>query len=157
MGCKNLKIRTLKGKKYAYCILYKKVVDFNCKCSKIEYKEHKTLSKSKTPMRKASKALCKQQKNRFSIIYQEMTKCCVCGLKWVEINEVFEGRNRSNSMKYGMCCPLCKKHHDQFHNDIEFNHYFKRLFQSKFEENHTREEFIKIFKRNYLDIKKEEE
>ena len=150
MNCKNLKIRTLKGRKYAYCIKYKKVVDFNCKCSQIEYKKYKSLSKSKTPMKKVSKSRSTLEKNRFSIIYQDINKCCVCGLNKVEINEVFEGRNRFNSMKYGMCCPFCKNHHDQFHNDIEFNHYFKRLFQSKYEESHTRKEFLEIFRKNYL-------
>lgn len=151
MVCKSFRIRTKKGIKYGYCTLLKKEVDlYSCKCENTEYKQYKKLE-AHTTMKKATYRRNKKEKQRFSIIYQDLTKCCVCGLnQGIEINEVFEGSNRNNSMKYGMCNPMCDKHHKEFHNDREVSLYYKKMFQKKFEETHTREEFISIFKKNYL-------
>ena len=53
-------------------------------------------------------------------------------------------------MKHGLVVPLCHTHHVRFHNDREFALWFKRLGQLTFEETRTREEFIKIFHKSYL-------
>ena len=151
MKCKYLKIRTKKGIKYCYCSLHKKEVGFKCKCNKIEYKTYKQLNKSQNTLKKVSKTRSTLEKHRYSIIYQDLSKCAVCGLnKGIEINEVFMGRNRNNSMKYGMCMPLCHEHHEQFHNDREMQLYYMKMFQTRFEENGSHEEFMNIFKKNYL-------
>lgn len=103
--------------------------------------------------------ITKLERNRFSIVYEDLKHCCICGAsQGIELNEVYEGRNRLNSMKYGMVCPLCQRHHKMFHNhqklfttdEFDLNRYFKRKFQKKFEEEHTREEFRKIFFISYL-------
>lgn len=151
MKCKYLKIRTKKGVKYGYCSRLKEETTISCICPKMEYKVYKQLNKSQNTLKKVSKTRSTLEKKRYSIIYQDLSKCCVCGLNnGIEINEVFMGRNRNNSMKYGMCMPLCHEHHEMFHNDREMQLYYMKMFQSKFEETNSRENFINIFKKNYL-------
>ena len=105
-------------------------------------------------MRWVSHKQSKKEKQRYSIIYKDLTKCCVEGCLTpyynVEKNEVYEGAKRSASIKHGFVCPLCKIHHDQFHNDREFALIYKKMFQRKFEETHSREEFLRIIYCNYL-------
>ena len=148
MNCIYKKIRTKKGKKYGYCTLLKKEVNlFNCKCSSITYKKI-NLIKSRTNKQ------IKKEKERFSIIYLDLTKCAICGSKTgINKHEVFYGRNRQNSIKYGLVVPLCFNHHvgdDGIHKDKELDLYYKKLFQKKWIELYgTNEDFIKIFHQNY--------
>lgn len=172
MNCKNHKIRTKKGIKYGYCTLYKKEVDlFNCKCESIERKMHNNWSitvsknnkmhnKSKNTMQKIKKRtykLAKAEKNRSSIIYQDLNKCCVeeCLTPYynVERNEVFEGAYRQSSIKYNMVCSFCESHHRQFHSNREFALYYKVMFEEKFLKTHTLEEWLDIFKIDYRNRK----
>lgn len=74
--------------------------------------------------------------------------CAICGSPYIERHHIFEGRNRKNATKYGMIVPLCKKHHEWVHKTNYQG--FKQQAQRNFEKNHTREEFISIFRRNYL-------
>lgn len=96
----------------------------------------------------------KKEKERYSIIYKDLTKCCVSGCTTpyyqVEKNEVYEGAKRTASIKNGFVCPFCKNHHDLFHTNRNFALYYKRLFQIEYERTHTRDEFISIIHYNYL-------
>ena len=147
MSCKHYRTRTKKGIKYGYCIKYKKGVPLFCKeCNKIEYKEKKSL-------RSRTSKQAKREKERFSIIYSDLTKCCICGSTvGVEKNEIFEGAYRQTSIDYGMVAPMCYKEtcHKRFHNDIMFNLFFKVMFQTEFMKTHSKEEFISIFKQDYI-------
>lgn len=157
MNCKNFKIRSKKNKKYCYCILLKKEVTFNCyrECDKKEYKQYKKISKKTYKLQNL-------ENNRYSIIYNDLTICAECGLKngaydyinneyiIISKNEVFEGAYRQLSIKYGMICPFCQKCHDRFHNDILFNLKYKTMFQREFINSHSKEEFISIFKQDYV-------
>lgn len=160
MKCKKLKITTKKGIKYGYCKLHNKEVSIFCnKCPfEIKYdidKINKSKLKSKTnkPINKKSNKLSKAEKDRFSIIYQDLSKCCVEGCLTpyykVEKNEVFEGAYRQLSIKHGMVCPFCKNHHDLFHNDRKFALYYKIMFESKFIDLYSYEIYMKIFKIDY--------
>jgi hypothetical protein len=144
--CVNLK---QKIDRTLYCKKKKRIITLSdCKCcdSKI-FK----LNKKANTLKKISFSLTEQQKRRFSIINRPMNKCAECKSKiGVERNEVFEGAKRVASMKYGFVVPLCRKCHDRFHNDREFALKYKRLYQEKFEESHSREEFLKLVHRNYL-------
>ena len=64
------------------------------------------------------------EKHRFSIITTDLQHCIICKSSGVDINEIFMGRNRLNSIKYGMCIPLCRKHHTQYHNDRNMQLYW---------------------------------
>ena len=80
-------------------------------------------------------------------------KCYICESEDnVAYHEPIMGKNRKLSIKYDLRVPLCFYHHRLAHDEPEqvFNDYLKRLMQLKFEKTRTREEFIKIFGRNYL-------
>ena len=101
--------------------------------------------------RKRSK-LSKLEKERFSVFYDDLGTCMYCGSTYqLSKHEIFEGRNRINSMKYGFVLPLCLRCHRNLQDETEFNDKWKRKAQTYFEENlGTRDEFIKVFRRNYL-------
>lgn len=93
----------------------------------------------------------KREKERYSIIYKDLTKCALCPSKiGIEKNEVYEGAKRGASIKHGFVIPLCEIHHKKFHNNRKFALSIKRQFQEEFEKTHTREEFLSIIHRNYL-------
>ena len=152
--CINLRIRSRKEIRYGYCVKFKKESIF-CKCKNIEYKQYKKIQK------RTSKLL-NLENNRYSIIYNDLTACAECGLKngaydyinneyiIISKNEVFEGAYRQLSIKYGMVCPFCQKCHDRFHNDVLFNLEYKTMFQREFINSHSKEEFISIFKQDYI-------
>jgi len=146
MNCKNYRTRTKKGIKYGYCVKYKKEVPLFCKECKedIEYKECKR-------MKLRTSKHVKAEKERFSIIYPDLTKCCNCGSKiGIEKNEVFEGSFRQISIKFGMVCPMCHNCHQLFHNDIMFNLFYKVMFEKEYLKTHSKEEFIKTFGQDYI-------
>ena len=96
----------------------------------------------------------KKEKNRFSIIYSDLSKCCICDSTFnIELNEVFEGSYRQSSIKYGAVCPFCELHHKQFHNDRKFNLEYKCLFQNELIKLNDYNWYISIFKINYNFIK----
>ena len=92
-----------------------------------------------------------------SIITTE-NKCFICGCQGhLHTHHIFHGvSNRKNSEKYGLKVPLCYEchegkngvHHNSNNNDADL--YLKRIGQAKFEETHTRQEFISIFGKSYL-------
>ena len=102
-------------------------------------------------MRTKSNKLSKLEKERFSVFY-ELNACCYCGsIYQLTKHEIFEGRNRQNSMKYGFVLPLCLKCHRKLQEDADFIDKWKKKSQEYFENNiGTREDFLKIFRRNYL-------
>lgn len=89
-----------------------------------------------------------QDKKTYEKVCNEQIWCQLCGSPNIEIHHIFEGRNRKNSTKYGMLVCLCKKHHKWVHSTNYKG--FKEKAQKEFEKTHSREEFIKIFGRNYL-------
>lgn len=156
MKCKNHRIRSKKGIKYGYCVKFKKEVPLFCKgCDEIEYKEKKTL-KSRTNKQ------AKKEKERFSIIYHNLTKCCECGLKTgdfdkrinmytqVEKNEVFSGAYRSISIEDGMVAPMCIFCHKLFHKDIIMNLKYKVKFQKEYMKTHSLDQFINRYGQNFI-------
>lgn len=103
-------------------------------------------------MRSKSKKLSKLEKERFSVFYDDLSLCMNCGSTYrMTKHEVFEGRNRINSMKYGFVLPLCMRCHQELQEDISFNDKWKKKSQMYFEEHiGTRDDFLSIFRRNYL-------
>jgi len=149
--CIYFKVRTKKGKRYFYCTLKRETITYDeCKsCGDKEYKRYK-------PIKKRTYKQTKREKGRYSIIADDLSKCVVCGITTgINKHEVFYGKNRQNSINYKFIIPLCQKHHtgkNGIHFNNELNLFYKRLCQKKFEEEYgTRNDFIKIFGRNYLD------
>ena len=147
-----------KRKNKPYCNIIKREISFSqCqKCDNKEYKTHeynkqhfKTQNNKKMLLK--SNKLAKLEKNRFSV-FTNNKECFVCKstyqLTW---NEIFRGRNRVNSMKYGFCLRMCLNCHTEKQEDIEFNDFWHEQAQIYFENNiGSRNEFITIFRRNYL-------
>ena len=118
-------------------------------------KYSQTLAKEqqkKIKMHNKSKKLAKLEKNRKSVFTDDLDYCYLCGKKKNDLHEVFGGRNRINSIKYNFILPLCRECHSSNQNNPIFNDYWHKQGQLYWEENiGSREEFIKVFRRNYLE------
>lgn len=153
-----------KFNKTLFCKKKNKSITFkDCNCCKFkEYKSNnnqiKKLRDNKNKntkkvlkLKSKSNELAKLEKNRFSIIYPNKNKCCLCSnttnLTW---HEIYRGRNRRNSMKYGLCLRLCINCHEKYQNNKEFNDYWLKNGQLKFMESYPDLNFNDIFKINYL-------
>lgn len=105
----------------------------------------------KIKMHNKSKKLTKLEKNRKSVFTDDLEHCYLCGKKKNDLHEVFGGRNRINSIKFNFVLPLCRECHSNNQNNPIFNDYWHKQGQLYWEENiGSREEFIKVFRRNYL-------
>lgn len=155
----NYCIHLKKRKNKPYCNVIKKEITFSlCReCGNKEYK--KSTLKGKSPvksrtMKNKSKKLAKLERNRFSVLTDDLEHCILCGKPKEHLHEIIYGKNRINSIKHNFVIPLCANHHtgkDGIHFNKDLDLYYKRLCQIYFENNiGNRIEFIKIFGRSYL-------
>lgn len=145
--CVNQRVRSKQYVKYFYCTVQKReVILEECKkCCNKEYKKAK-------PIRKKKKAVGAFKE--FSI----MPESSLYSIKreiGLDRHEVFYGNGkREISIREGMVIFLTPKKHNMSDNGIHFNREFdlevKRIAQRKYEETHTREEFIRTFGKSYL-------
>lgn len=152
--CVNKEYRiSVKGKIVKKSTLNKKSPLMSEKCTissnKSAFKEKK--SRKNTKIVQKSKKQAKKERERYSV-FTPKDKCMICEttrlLTW---NEIFRGRNRTNSMKYGFCLRMCLKCHGKYQENISFNDYWHKKAQQYFEEHYgSREDFIRIFRRSYL-------
>lgn len=87
-----------------------------------------------------------------SAITDDMTVCIICQRPREQIHHIFRGINRDNSTKYGYLLPLCAEHHTGpagIHSNKQMDLFYRRKAQDHFEQTHTREDFIRVFGRNY--------
>lgn len=104
-------------------------------------------------MQNKSNKLASLERNRYSVFGNDTEKCYLCDstykLTW---HEIYSGKNRQNSMKNGLCLRLCLNCHSKEQEDSQFNDYWHKQGQLYWEENiGSREEFIKVFRRSYLE------
>lgn len=90
-----------------------------------------------------------------SIITDDMEHCYFCGMPKEAIHHIYMGNPwRKISDKNGFIVPLCNYHHNMSNNSVHFNKdmdlTLKRACQTKFEQAHSREEFVRLIGRNYL-------
>lgn len=89
-------------------------------------------------------------------IIQHEKECYFCGrTDNLDIHHCIHGTaNRKNADKYGLKIYVCKDHHtmgpDAIHRNAQIDNQVKQMAQKKFEETHTREQFIGIFGKSYL-------
>jgi hypothetical protein len=80
-----------------------------------------------------------------------------CRIGYAHLHEDFGGKNRQLSIEYGFQRRLCYEHHNMPggmnpHHNKDIAEQYKREAQAKFEKLYgTREDFIRLFGRNYLD------
>lgn len=82
-------------------------------------------------------------------------QCFLCRREgFVHRHHIFEGARRHLSEKYELVVPLCPECHTESdysaHRCTDTAVMLKREAQRKFEREHTREEFIKLFGRSWL-------
>ena len=169
----NYCIHLKKRKNKPYCKLLDREITFSlCReCDNKEYKKSTSNKKSpvksrqmrknaqsltkeqqkKIKMHNKSKKLTKLERNRTSVFTNDLEHCYLCGKKKNDLHEIFGGRNRLNSIKYNLVLPLCRECHSLNQNNPFFNDYWHKRGQEYFECNiSSRDEFIKVFRRNYL-------
>lgn len=102
-------------------------------------------------IRQKSSKLARLEKNRFSVFTNDLDHCIICKRKKDHLHEIFFGSNRQKSMQYGFVIPLCYECHAEIHRNKEWQEYWHIKGQEYWEENTgSREEFIKVFGKNYL-------
>ena len=174
----NYCIHLRKKRNKPYCKLKNKEIPFSCcqKCDNKEYKKSdykwksstltgqsnnsqiskKSQYQEKTPlkkvkMRRKSNKLANLEKKRKSVFTEDLDHCYLCGKKKNDLHEIYGGRNRINSIKFNLVLPLCRECHSLNQNNPFFNDYWHKQGQLYWEENiGSREEFIKVFRENYL-------
>lgn len=129
-------------------------------CSNCPYKEYKMqqciLDKNKTQknrkisFKQKSSKLAKLERNRFSLFTDDLEHCIICNKKKKHMHEIFCGRNRQNSMRYGLCLPICELCHNKYQNDAVFNLKWHKKGQAMFNKTYPNLKFEDIFKKNYL-------
>lgn len=104
----------------------------------------------------------KRKKHSPSILQSYDNRCCfLCSLEGnyqeyevLQEHHIFGGPNRDLSEAYGLKVRLCLLHHMfsdvSAHGNRETADQLHQLGQEAFEQTHTREEFMKLFGRNYL-------
>ena len=103
-------------------------------------------------MKYKTNKLAKLERSRFSIFTDDLDTCMFCGMGATDLNEIFRGRNRRNSMKYGAVQPLCRRCHTKITNDRKLELKWMIKGQKKVMEYYqmSTDEFISIFGRNYI-------
>lgn len=144
-NCKYLKIklnRTFECKKKKKIISLKDCT--NCSSKEYLVKSNQYQLKNTTIKR------AKLERKRFSLFSKDTKHCYFCSsgyeLTW---HEIFRGRNRQNSMKYGLCLRMCSSCHELYQEDKHFNDFWHVKGQATFEETYPELDFVKIFKKNY--------
>ena len=94
-------------------------------------------------MKRKTQKLKELEHNRYSLLTTNNDICFNChtpfNLTW---HELFEGRNRQLSMKYGCCIRLCHNCHRKLQgNDLKY----KILCKNKFNELYPNLDFVSIF------------
>lgn len=108
-------------------------------------KKKKTALK-RTKIRKKSKKMAKIEKNRFSIITNNLDKCYFCSREKYDLHEAFRGRNRQKSMKWGLVVPVCRICHAEASINKDFNKSLENIAKEIFIKKYGKEKFIEEFK-----------
>lgn len=106
--------------------------------------------KEVTKIKKKSKKLAKLEKNRFSIITNDLERCYICKAKKNDLHEIFGGSNRQASMRYGLVIPVCRKCHDMIPKSKTLTKNLHKVGRKAFEREYKTENFVQIFRKNYL-------
>ncbi len=150
-----------KRKNKPFCKLLNKEIEFSqCRgCEEKEYKPRKQYKPKKTyKIKQRTYKQAKAEKNRYSILTDDLEHCIICSKTPVNLHEIFYGSNRHNSIKYGLVIPLCTSEHHVgnaigIHADKELDLEWKQKGQQAFMKHYNKniEDFINIFGKNYLD------
>lgn len=147
-NCINLKRKMKKKIYFLYCKKSNKIITFE-DCKNCSYKEYKK-SVHNYKIKKRTYNQSKKEKKRFSIFTEDLDTCIVCSKNKDHLHEIFGGRNRSNSIKYGLVLPLCSTCHRRIHDNPELIDKWHKKGQTIFNQVYPNLKFIDIFFKNYL-------
>ena len=90
-----------------------------------------------------------------SIVQQGDPRCFFCGKRvGLERHHVMPGANRKWSEKYGIWIWCCDFHHRDPKEGVQYNREkadsLKRIAQIAFEGKHSHDEWMELFKKNYI-------
>ena len=93
-------------------------------------------------------------------MYEKAEFCTLCGSPYqLETHHVFNQAYKKKSEKYGYLLTLCNACHtgsrNSVHNNADLRKRLKAEAQKHFEVSHSRQEFMAIFGRNYLEDENE--
>lgn len=143
MICKHIVKRSYQRKAYLYCRKLKKIITFDTckKCLKIEPRMNKPINKKSD---KLSKLERERDKGKTK---QGYCKSCDKWSSRLDPHEVYGGSNRQRSIKNRFVMYICRK----CHSSEELIMDLRKKVQKEYEETHTREDFIKLIGKSYLD------
>lgn len=89
-------------------------------------------------------------------ILQKEKNCYICGTNMaLEKHHILRGINRQNADKEGLWVWLCHWHHtgskDAVHNNKDLDKALRMFAQMVWEKEHSHDEWMRIFGRNYLE------
>lgn len=145
MYCKNLK---LKLNHKLECKLLKKEINIKT-CNDCPFKALKE-ARIQAKIKQRTNTLARLERKRTSLFTLNLEYCYLCGKKKEHLHEVVFGKNRKNSMKYGLVLPLCKNCHKLMHKDSNLQFEYKQKGQALFNKTYPDLDFVKIFRENYL-------
>ena len=143
--CVFLRVRSKNYEKYKYCVELKKEVTGEI-CSNCKFRQNIFYNSIK----RKSKELRKLERNRKSILTENLKTCYLCRKKATSIHEIYKGSNRKISMINNFCVPLCDDCHRHTEEYIEVLRFLQRECQKEYEKTHTREQFINLIGRNFI-------
>lgn len=151
MYCINQRVRSKNYRKYVYCIKLKKDIAYD-ECSNCEYKEYKKAKpiKVNAKIKKKSTKLSKLERNRYSVMTNDLEHCYICNQQRCDLHEVFAGSNRKTSMKYGLVIPVCRECHENISNDIKLTKKLHEIGKKVFKQVYRAENFIEVFGKSYI-------
>lgn len=83
-----------------------------------------------------------------SIMTDDLDTCYICGRDRQQLHHVFGGSNRDHSTEDGLFIPVCAECHRKIHDSNPLA--LKREGQRRYEQTHSREEFMKRYGKNYI-------
>ena len=115
-------------------------------------KDKKTRQNQKNvQIKKKSKKLVKKERDRYSILQEDDTKCFLCGRQIkLDKHEAFGGSNRQKSMEWGLVYYLCRKCHSKADTDETIKKYLHDYAKRIFIKIYTKSKFLKEFGKNFL-------
>lgn len=147
MNCKYLKIKI--NKKFE-CKKTNRIINLK-DCTNCKYKEYKSNSHQ---VKKKSSKLSKLERNRYSIFTEDLNTCFYANKECfgsITKHELFSGRNRQRSMRFGYVIGLCEFHHSTLQENKEFNQYWHNRCREYWLEHYgSIDEFIKVFGKSYI-------
>lgn len=140
--CKHKAYRSKKSIKYEYCRLKRESSPSCQNCKQKEFKETKPLQ-AKSKLKVYSKKRSTMEKQRQSIFTTDL-KTCIENKDHkghIDLHEIYEGKNRFNSMKYAMVIPVCRT----CHQDDRIIKKWQVIGRKEFIKKYSEELFIKEF------------